>query len=331
MIEKPPIEDELIGARLRAEYGLEASRVEFLPLGADVNSALYRVTARDGGEYFLKLRSGPFKETSASIPSFLHGLGIPMVIPPLGNLQGGRWGSLANYRMILYPYVRGQDAYQRRLSEAQWLEFGASLAAIHAARLPPALEEKLPREEFSPKWRESLREFQALVEARMFREPVAAGMADFMRNRRSEIDEVRERAGELACILRPRTLDTVLCHSDLHPGNFLAADDGRVFIVDWDEAILAPRERDLMYIGATGNPGGEKERSLFYQGYGHTKVDRAVVAYYRYERIVQDMAAYCAQLLLTEEGGRDRAQGFEYFKGNFVPGGEIDIARETDH
>ena len=50
MIEKPPMEHDLIRSRLEAEYGLEASRIEFLPLGVDINSAVYRITAAGGGK-----------------------------------------------------------------------------------------------------------------------------------------------------------------------------------------------------------------------------------------------------------------------------------------
>jgi spectinomycin phosphotransferase len=330
VIEKPPIEGNVILARLREEYELEASQIDFLALGADVNTAVYRVTVPERGEYFLKLRSGPFKETSVIVPRFLNGLGIKMILAPIGTKAGEGWGSLSMYRMVLYPYIHGESAYIRRLSEAHWLQFGSALAAIHGAALPPALGTSLPREEFSPQWRESLAEFQARVEAQIYQEPVAAELAAFMRNRRDDIDQVRERAEELANLLRPRRLDFVLCHSDLHPGNFLVADDGRVFLVDWDEAIRAPRERDLMFIGATGNPAGETEKNLFHRGYGPAEVDRAIVAYYRYERIVQDLAAFAAQLLLTDEGGRDRSRGLEYFKSNFDPEGEIEIARATD-
>jgi len=43
MLEKPDIEACRISACLLAEYGLGAKQVVFLPLGADVNTAVYRV------------------------------------------------------------------------------------------------------------------------------------------------------------------------------------------------------------------------------------------------------------------------------------------------
>jgi spectinomycin phosphotransferase len=54
------------------------------------------------------------------------------------------------------------------------------------------------------------------------------------------------------------------------------------------------------------------------------------LAYYRFERVIQDMAAYCEQLLLTVEGGEDREQGYLYFTSNFLPNHEIEIALKTD-
>jgi len=49
-----------------------------------------------------------------------------------------------------------------------------------------------------------------------------------------------------------------------------------------------------------------EEEALFYAGYGHVDVDVEALAYYRYERIVQDIAVECDQVLLTDSGGDDR-------------------------
>ena len=40
MLEKPNIPEELIISRLQEEYGLRVAHLEFLPLGADVNTAV---------------------------------------------------------------------------------------------------------------------------------------------------------------------------------------------------------------------------------------------------------------------------------------------------
>ena len=91
MLEKPDLQDEKIRACLQTEYGLKAAQVTFLPLGADRNSAVYRVVTEDDRAYFLKLRSGVFDETSVALPKFLSDQGIKQIIPPLATQTGQLW------------------------------------------------------------------------------------------------------------------------------------------------------------------------------------------------------------------------------------------------
>jgi spectinomycin phosphotransferase len=96
-----------------------------------------------------------------------------------------------------------------------------------------------------------------------------------------------------------------------------------------DELILALRERDLMYIGAGLLASGlspQEEETRFYQTYGQTNVNALALAYYRCERIIQDIAAYFEQLLLTNEGGADRKQSLVYLKSNFLPNSTKELA-----
>ena len=133
-----------------------------------------------------------------------------------------------------------------------------------------------------------------------------------MRAKRSEISHLVRRAEQLARALQSRRLEFVLCHTDVHAWNLLISTGGALYIVDWDNPLLAPKERDLMFIGggvspALSSPGGE---ALFYQAYGPAEVDRMALAYYRYERIVQDIYEFCQQLLSSESGGEDRQQSY---------------------
>jgi spectinomycin phosphotransferase len=306
MLEKPDLPDEKIIACLRHEYGLPVVQVAFLPLGADQNTAVYRAVAVDGTPYFVKLRDGVFDEVSVALPRFLGDLGIAQIIAPLATQTEGLWADLGSFKLMLYPFVEGRNGYEVDLSERHWLELGAALKRIHTVTVPAALMRLIPRETFSPQWRQTVKNFLTQIEDNTWDDHVAEKLAAFLKAKRSEIIDLVERAERLALALQDRLFEIVLCHSDLHAGNVLIDADGTLHIVDWDNPILAPKERDLMYAGG-GLMGGwrmpQEEETLFYRGYGSTVVDPIALAYYRYERIVQDIAVYCEQLFLTNGGG----------------------------
>jgi spectinomycin phosphotransferase len=196
----------------------------------------------------------------------------------------------------------------------------------------------IPRETFSPQYREGLRSMQAQVEEISFKDPTAAKLAEFISSQRHEINRLIERTEELASQIQSKPLQLVLCHTDIHGGNILICRSGQLpvptnllYIVDWDAPLLSPKERDLMFIGGGIDTiwKSKRDEAVFYEGYGNTKIDLAVMAYYRYERVIEDLVAYGEQLLLTDEGGADREQAYQRFTGNFKAGQTIAIADQT--
>jgi spectinomycin phosphotransferase len=333
MLEKPELEDEKIIACLREEYGLISDQVTFLPLGADQNTAVYRVVGLDGKAYFVKLRRNNFDEMSVTIPKLLNEQGIKQIIPALESRSGNLWVGLDAYRLILYPFIEGQDGYQVKFSERQWHDFGKGLKCIHTTALPKALRARLNQETYSPKWRDITLEFLEQAYNGVFNDPLAMRTEAFLNVRRDVVLELVRRAERLARLLQAKSPELVLCHSDVHAGNILIDGAGEVYIVDWDNPILAPKERDLMFIGnAQGFIGNnpEEEERLFYRGYGQAQIDSEALAYYRYERIIEDIAAFCEQIFLSSEGYEDREQGFRFLRSNFLPGNTIDLAFRTD-
>ena len=333
MLEKPDLQDEKIIACLQEEYELPVVELAFLPLGVDVNAAVYRVVAREGAPYFLKLRRGDFDETSVALPKFLSDQSIGHIIPPLPTRTGQLWAILDAFNVILYPFVEGHNGYEVDLSDRHWREFGAVLKRIHTAHVPPALIRGIQQETYSPKWREMVKTFLERVEFDSFDDPIAVKLAAFLKSKRHEILDLVGRAERLVQALQARSPEFIVCHSDLHAGNFLIDPGGAFYIVDWDNPILASKERDLMFAGG-GQFGDtrthQEEERLFYQGYGQTQIDPVALAYYRYERIIQDIALFCEQVLLTHEGGEDREQAFRYLASNFRPNGVFEIAYKSD-
>jgi spectinomycin phosphotransferase len=330
MLTKPNIPDELIISRLQQEYGLHVTELTFLPLGADLRTFVYRVVVDDGRTYFLKLRR-KFKDVIVRVPLFLKENGVQEIIIPFKTKSSQHWADFGEHKTILYPFIEGKDGFERELTDQHRRTLGAAFQKIHTASIPSKLKKSIRKETFSTEWRDDMKSYLAQAEKKVFTEPTAAKLVEFMKSQLSEITRLIERSEQLASKLQSNPLDLVLCHTDIHGGNILISNTGDLYIVDWDDPILAPKERDLMFIG-----GGideiwktKREEAMFYEGYGKTDINMSALAYYRYERVIEDLVVICEQLLLTDKGGADRERSYGWFTSNFEPGQTIEIAENT--
>jgi spectinomycin phosphotransferase len=268
---------------------------------------------------------------SVTVPLFLKSKGVQEILAPFETKSTQGWVDFGEYKMILYPFIEGKDGFDKELSDHHKQSLGATLKAIHSVQVPPELKRLIPQESFSLQGRESVKSLQALVDNKTFDDPIAAKLTEYMKSKRDEITRLVECAEQLALELQFKHLEFVLCHTDIHGGNILVSNTDELHIVDWDNLLLAPKERDLMFIGGGIDKiwKSEREEAVFYEGYGETEIDLATLAYYRYERVIQDLAVIGEQLLLTNEGGADRERSYGWFTSNFEPGQTIEIADKT--
>jgi spectinomycin phosphotransferase len=332
MLEKPDVDDAQIIATLRHDYGLRVARLEFLPLGADPNSAVYRAVTQQSTPYFVKLRRGSVDEVALMLAQFLA-RALAQVIAPLPTGSGRLWANLAPFALILYPYVEGRSAYDFELSRRQWRDFGAAIKQLHTADVPAALRARLRQETYGGRWRHQVTSVLGRVDRDRSAEAAPAQLVELLASQRSTIVDLVRRADHLAQALQQASPEFVVCHSDLHAGNLLIDRADALYIVDWDSPILAPKERDLMFIGGGQGFRGhtpQQETTRFFDGYGATQIDTRALAYYRYERIVEDIAVTCEQLSSAGIAGDDREQTLRYLAANFAPGGTIAVAYASD-
>lgn len=328
MLEKPRIEDSLIIQCLESQYGLTTVILDFLPIGNDVNSAVYRVFANGNLHLYLKLRKNDFNKASVIIPHLLKENGIKQVIAPLLTTTQQEWTTLNEYSLALYPYIEGQNGFHHALSDMQWKELGAAVKGLHTLQSPHDLKKTIPYEDYSCIYRDSVKKYMKQIHEENFVDPVTILFAEYIREKEKEITYIVKRSEELCIALKTQKLEFVLCHADLHGANVLIDKDNQLYIVDWDTLIFAPKERDLMFIG--GGVGGfwntNEEQKLFYKGYGKTEINHTALIYYRYERIVEDIVEFAKRLLLTSDGGKDRVRSLEKFKQSFLPDNVVEIA-----
>lgn len=331
MTEKQSFSEQRIIDCLKTDYGISVIAMTLLPVGADMNASVYKVEAHNRSSYFVKVRRG-FNDISAIIIELLHSVGIERIILPIKTKRGQSTQGVDDFTLIVFPFVEGQDGFSRDLTDDQWIMLGKVMKQIHEINVPQSIQTMIRHETYSPKWREMIRFLYTHIESKPSGDEIALKLIDFMKKQTITIHRLVDRAEQLSQKVQSQQPEFVLCHSDIHGGNVLIDGNDIIYIVDWDDPIMAPKERDLMFIGGGVANIWNKlhEETLFYKGYGKTNINMTMLAYYRYERIVEDIAEFGQQLLLNSVGGQNRIESYKHFIAQFEPNGVVEIAFKTD-
>jgi spectinomycin phosphotransferase len=156
-------------------------------------------------------------------------------------------------------------------------------------------------------------------------------MTTFLRDRGEPILAMVERAEGLGARLATRRFQRVLCHADIHAANLLVADDGRIFLVDWDGPMVAPRERDLLFVigSRIARDVEPHEEPWFFEGYGEVPVDPEAIVYYRYERILEDIGEISRSVFEGGSSEESRASEVDLAESFFGPGGIVETVERV--
>src|SRR5688572_29733330 len=152
MIEKPDISNEKITVALHENYLIQASNIEFLPIGNDASAFAYHIDAKNGNAYFLKLKRKLSNLAGLFVPRFLKDNGMEQVIAPLSTKTQELWANIGGFALILYPFIIGNEAIKVGMTDVQWTEFGATLKQIHTTKLDENTLQYVARESLTPKW-----------------------------------------------------------------------------------------------------------------------------------------------------------------------------------
>jgi spectinomycin phosphotransferase len=341
MLERPALEDPTIVACLRDGYGLPVERLVFVPLGNDSAAWTYHAITTDGSTMFVKVRRGP-RPAGILIPRFLRDLGLTEVVAARRTRHGEPWLEIGPWAVLVYPLVDAPTAMHGGMDVDGWRRLGAFAARLHATVLPDDLAALVPREDFRPRANELAdqvaRQVEAYSHGAASHDELAERLVGAWTTHRAEIEWLVRRSEALALRIRDRAanalpLPVILCHADLHAGNVLVSPDGGISVVDWDEVILAPPERDLMFVRGSAVAGrvSDREATAFESGYGSKEADPLLIAWYRLDWAVQDFADFARRVILDPELGiATRAAALALFESTFEPGGEVETAVIAD-
>lgn len=303
---------------LLEDHELDVAELTRVHGGADLAAEVWRVRAED--QLYAVKWSGGGTDAGPLVSAELADAGIPGVDGPVRTRSGGLWSVRDGRRLTVMPWVDGRQASEAGLSDAEWTAYGVLLARVHATEPSDELRRVLPRlNPVNARMPELLRELDARLTQQAPADDVEAELGALWRQHRDAI------LGLLEPLDEPHG-PAVICHADPHLGNMIVGADG-VHLIDWDDAVLAPREQDLMFLlGGMGTLGPTTTQQLdaFFAGYGEVAVDQRNLHYYRHARAQEDVALWTEQAIT----GPDREDSLRILRGVLGPDGLL--LRVTD-
>lgn len=329
MRQQPGISVDRLRACLQEQYDLAPSTLDFLPLGLDYAAGVYRVVSEQGTPYLLKATSRPLYEPAFLVSALLRERGITSVVAPVPTRNDTLWARTEGWTLIMYPFLDGDTSWMG-MTDEQWKETGAIFKQIHQVTLPSAGFESLRTESFDPtEYAQWIHDF----EVRYLQKPCEGSASarslhsDWLAHQ-ATIHAALAILEKLAEAMQKQSLPYVICHADLHPANLLRDRAGHVFVIDWDEVMLAPKERDFLFIKeASADSEALPGAPTFFQGYGEAEINWTALTYYRYERVIQDLIASAQEVFFRDDLGEEsKTDSAQLFHDVLAQGGEIDAA-----
>jgi spectinomycin phosphotransferase len=202
-----------------------------------------------------------------------------------------------DFTIALFPHVEGRSGdFGDDLRAPERHAVVELLAELHAAMPPAGLTEPvigLPGSQAT--LIDLVDDTAGPWTAGPYGEPAHA----WLQEHAGEVRALVERVADGARAIRERDPHLVLTHGEPHPGNVMVSASG-LRLIDWDTIGLAPPERDLWHVES---PAGDA--AAHYEAVTGRSVDRAAIALYREQWILDDLAISLHDLRSPHERNAD--------------------------
>ena len=315
----PNISEERLQACLQDQYNLSIVRLEFLPRGLDFKAGVYRVVSKQGVPYLLKVTTRPLYEPGFLVPRYFKDQGITSVVAPMPTKSHTLWTKLEDWTLIVYPFIDGDTSWTGMTNE-QWMEVGKIFKRIHNIQMKPEGFSSLRKETFDPtEYVQWIRDFESQhLHVRQGESEIEHALRDSWVEHQPTIHTAVNFLEKLAAVLQSQTFQHVICHADLHPAN-LIRDGANVFVIDWDEVMLAPKERDFIFIR-------EPQADAFWEGYGKREINWLLLSYYLWERVVQDVIVNAQDVCFRDDLGEETKAEIAKMFQDYMMDGDNEVA-----
>lgn len=278
-------------------WQLRAASVEYLPegggghhwvlTGADGLRHFVTVDDLDGKDWLGGTRQAVFgglRRALGTAAALRHQAGLEFVVAPVPARDGELLRRLdGRYAVSVFPFLAGRSypfgPYPDERLRGQALEM---IAALHQSTA--AVRGLAPAHMLTFSGRGDLDAFLLDPGRPWDGGPFSQGAHRLAAARATDLARLAAGFDHLADATAPARADPVITHGEPHPANLMSA-GGRLVLIDWDTAALAPPERDVSLVAA--GPG-DTDR---YQQAAGRELDPAVITLYRLRWYLDDLAS----------------------------------------
>lgn len=327
---------EEVGRMVGEHYALDGLELTPVDGGADLAASLWEAVDARGRRFAVKWSTSG-SPAGTVLPAVLAAARPGSAPAPVPAQDGSLWTDIGGARLSVMEWLDGASGSDAPLNERGWRAFGQLLAALHTLPVEGEVRAVVPREDFDPsRWADHFERVDAELDAVPSGEK-ARRLAELWHPHRAELREAHQHTRSLAERLRSRggLPRYVPCHGDPHLGNLVLTDGGHLALIDFDDAVLAPPERDLMFVlgggvladlAATG-----RQQTWFMEGYGTHAADADLLTYYRGLRLLEDTSELAAIILAPSSTEDDRDEALSHLANVFSPTGMLVQARSGAH
>lgn len=214
-----------------------------------------------------------------------HEVGLEFVVAPVAGRDGQLLRRLDDrYTVSVLPFLAGRSYPFGPYTDARLRGLALDMiAALH--RSTPAVRDRAPRHVPSFAGRGDLNAFLLDPHRPWDGGPFSAAARDLLVARAADLGRLAAGYDHLVDVTSAARAAPVITHGEPHPANLMSV-DGRLVLIDWDTAALAPPERDVCLIATAGNEGVDR-----YQRAAGRDLDPAVIRLYRLRWYLDDLAS----------------------------------------
>lgn len=261
---------EQIKTLLQNEYDIQPTEMTFIPVGEE--SISYKIT--DGKKIYISKYNADistFDQTEKTHQLLLELSNNSFIVPPVESKESKTVYPIENGIVSIFPFVEGPMVVEENTDFHEELVGKLTEIITLLYSMTPSIHTDLKKEDFHNQFAEKFSIVMNKAKHDMNKKYAAIAMQN-----EKKIQGIIEEYSKLGAFYKQHSPKLTLSHGDISGLNIIQI-TGDIRLIDWDGAMFAPKERDLIFL--LDNPNFDKKNYL--ETIGESHIDSKLISYYK--------------------------------------------------